>query len=423
MRDFWGSPKRFEDWRLMMKRLKKPPALLAFALLLFLAIPGSSRPASASIGASVSVSGFHGALAPYGTWVTVGNYGRCWRPARVSFGWQPYSNGRWLYTDYGWTWASYDPWGEIPYHYGTWVYDPADGWVWVPGTVWGPAWVTWCSTDDFIGWAPLAPGFVFTTSGYFGRPIVCPTSSYVFVATRSFVGVNAASVRVAPSQNATLLRSGTKTTRFSVANGVVRTSGPDPKRIERVTHRAIRPTSLSRANLRPTRFNAARGSRIALTTRSSATSRPAVSTRAAGERQATAHATAHSNRSTMVRGRVPKVQASPNRVLSHARPSGHPKTLVTSGRRVAPRKQAAPRTRVTTLRSSSGPAPTLTATYPVTAQHGARAVERAPAPVVARERPVVHAAPRVESRPAAAPRIEARHGQPSPRASRKEDGR
>lgn len=234
-----------------MKRLKKPPALLVFALLLFLGISGSSRPASASVGWSVSVSGFQGALAPYGTWVTVGRYGNCWRPSRVGRGWLPYSNGRWLYTDYGWTWVSYDPWGDIACHYGTWDYDPAYGWVWVPGYVWGPAWVTWCSTDDFIGWAPLSPGFAFTTSGYFGRAFVDPASSYVFVPTRSFAGVNASTVRVSPTQNATLLRSGTKTTRFSVANGVVRAGGPDPKRIERVTHRAIRPTSLARACGRP----------------------------------------------------------------------------------------------------------------------------------------------------------------------------
>src|SRR5690242_18895021 len=100
---------RFDSWRLMMKKLlRKPPVLYAFALLLVLGTTGS---ASASVAWSVCVSGFDHALATSGTWITVGSHGRCWRPARVSFGWQPYSNGRWLYTDYGWTWVSYDPWG------------------------------------------------------------------------------------------------------------------------------------------------------------------------------------------------------------------------------------------------------------------------------------------------------------------------
>ena len=41
--------------------------------------------------------------------------------ARVPSGWQPYSNGQWVYTEYGWTWISDDPWGGNPYHYGTWA--------------------------------------------------------------------------------------------------------------------------------------------------------------------------------------------------------------------------------------------------------------------------------------------------------------
>jgi hypothetical protein len=29
------------------------------------------------------------------------------------------------------------------------------GWYWVPGNVWGPAWVSWASGGDYIGWCPL----------------------------------------------------------------------------------------------------------------------------------------------------------------------------------------------------------------------------------------------------------------------------
>jgi hypothetical protein len=31
------------------------------------------------------------------------------------------------------------------------------GWVWVPGTRWAPAWVSWRSGDGYYGWAPLPP--------------------------------------------------------------------------------------------------------------------------------------------------------------------------------------------------------------------------------------------------------------------------
>ena len=34
---------------------------------------------------------------------------------------------------------------------------PRCGWVWTPDRVWGPAWVTWRSTGDVCGWAPLPP--------------------------------------------------------------------------------------------------------------------------------------------------------------------------------------------------------------------------------------------------------------------------
>src|SRR6266496_1683468 len=45
------------------------------------------------------------------------------------------------------------------------------GWVWIPGTVWAPAWVTWTYNDNYVGWAPLPPSIVFGSSGYSGRAI------------------------------------------------------------------------------------------------------------------------------------------------------------------------------------------------------------------------------------------------------------
>src|SRR3954463_11004674 len=44
---------------------------------------------------------FYTPLSPYGEWVVVAGYGRCWRPARVEVGWRPYSNGHWELTDAG----------------------------------------------------------------------------------------------------------------------------------------------------------------------------------------------------------------------------------------------------------------------------------------------------------------------------------
>jgi hypothetical protein len=106
----------------------------------------------------VSISLFYSTLAPYGEWIHYRDYGLCWRPTVVGVGWRPYTHGRWVWTDYGWTWVSYYEWGWAPFHYGRWTYDDYYGWIWVPDDVWGPAWVDWRFSDTYIGWAPLPPG-------------------------------------------------------------------------------------------------------------------------------------------------------------------------------------------------------------------------------------------------------------------------
>jgi len=92
------------------------------------------------------------ALAPYGSWVTAGSLGYVWRP-RVAFAWAPYLDGRWVWTAWGWTWLSWEPWAWT-FHYGRWSWAPAWGWVWVPGSVWSPAWVSWHWGGGYVGWAP-----------------------------------------------------------------------------------------------------------------------------------------------------------------------------------------------------------------------------------------------------------------------------
>ncbi len=127
-------------------------------------------------GVSIRSAGeFYEPLASQGTWVEVGSYGRCWRPAGVAVGWRPYCNGYWEWTDCGWYWVSDEPWAWACYHYGTWVCDSNYGWVWVPGVEWAPAWVYWRIGGDYIGWVPCGP------PGFTVEP-----SFYVFVESRHF---------------------------------------------------------------------------------------------------------------------------------------------------------------------------------------------------------------------------------------------
>ncbi|MEO6035130.1 MAG: DUF6600 domain-containing protein [Verrucomicrobiota bacterium] len=112
---------------------------------------------------------FESTLSPYGSWVDVPDYGRCWQPTVVVVNrdWRPYSDrGRWLYTSSGWYWQSDYSWGWAPFHYGRWHCDDRVGWVWSPDTTWGPAWVSWRYTDDYCGWAPLPPAARYDGFGF-----------------------------------------------------------------------------------------------------------------------------------------------------------------------------------------------------------------------------------------------------------------
>lgn len=133
--------------------------------------PGTA-PETAPPTAPVTVTYLNDSLTPYGSWVEVEGYGRCWRPTVVIYDstWRPYCDrGHWVYTDCGWYWDSDYSWG-VTFHYGRWFRHSNFGWCWYPDTVWAPSWVTWRSSDDYCGWAPLPPFSVYRPGvGFFYR--------------------------------------------------------------------------------------------------------------------------------------------------------------------------------------------------------------------------------------------------------------
>ena len=112
---------------------------------------------------NASYDTFYSKLDPYGDWRETADYGYVFQPraAEGSRKWRPYTNGRWVYTEAGWTWVSEEPFGWATYHYGRWTRLRNIGWVWVPGDEWAPAWVSWRKSDDYVGWAPLPPEATF----------------------------------------------------------------------------------------------------------------------------------------------------------------------------------------------------------------------------------------------------------------------
>jgi hypothetical protein len=141
------------------------------------------------------------ALAPYGSWLDLPDYGWSWQPTacRMNHSWRPYcDNGRWRWSDSGWYWDSRYSWGWAPFHYGRWSQHPQHGWVWHPDRTWAPAWVSWRNSADACGWAPLPPGADFTlNTGWtlHGRPVnaqqpdfgLAP-SAFTFVDKAHFLG-------------------------------------------------------------------------------------------------------------------------------------------------------------------------------------------------------------------------------------------
>src|SRR5438034_2238999 len=223
--------------------------LFALAMLVF----GASALQQAR--ADVSIDFFYDNLSG-GNWIDVEGYGYGWQPdlAVNDQNWRPYADGYWAYTDDGWTWVSYEDFGWATYHYGRWANLTDYGWVWFPGEDldWGPAWVSWRTGGDYVGWAPLpprGPGVV-----YEGRPIgpqvdiefdIGP-EYYNFCEVR-YIGEPVLRSYIAPRvQNVTYINNTVNVTNITVQNNVVYNYGPNYEVLSAHSNRPIQRLSIER---------------------------------------------------------------------------------------------------------------------------------------------------------------------------------
>jgi len=161
--------------------------------------------------AALEAGMFYEPLLPYGEWILNPRYGWVWAPYDVPIGWQPYSYGHWVLTDYGWTWVSDYPWGWACFHYGRWFHDDDYGWLWIPGNVWAPSWVVWRTDGEYIGWAPMPPearwrgeaGFDYRGLDF---DVLLPPSHYCFVYDRDFLDPHIRSCIILRARNVTIIR-------------------------------------------------------------------------------------------------------------------------------------------------------------------------------------------------------------------------
>jgi hypothetical protein len=177
-------------------------------------------------------------LSPYGEWVDVNGYGRCWRPAHVESGWRPYSNGHWESTADGWYWVSDEPWAWATYHYGRWQLAGNYGWVWVPQTQWAPAWVSWREGGGYVGWAPLPP----EPRGGVSVNVTIAPAAFCFVEERRMhEPVRPTTVIV---NNTTIINKTVNITKTKVVNKVVINEGPRRDEVEKATGKKIQEVSI-----------------------------------------------------------------------------------------------------------------------------------------------------------------------------------
>lgn len=189
-------------------------------------------------------------LEGYGVWVSHPRYGYVWIPEDVWYGWRPYSYGRWVWTDFGWTWVSSFRWGWIPFHYGRWGYDPfIGGWFWVPDTVWAPAWVAWRRGRFYIGWAPLPPGVRFVPGvGITSVSVPIDISFWIFVESRDFLSRRLRRHVLPVERNLTIVRFTMMRANLVVERGRIVNRGIDVAEVQRLTKQRVSKYELKRAD-------------------------------------------------------------------------------------------------------------------------------------------------------------------------------
>jgi hypothetical protein len=157
--------------------------------------------------------------------------------------------------------VSYEEFGGIVYHYGRWLRVDGEGWCWSPDYQWGPAWVSWRTSDDYVGWAPLPPearwrhdvGFgVWADSAYDIGP-----GYYSFCHVRDFGAPVLRPVLIDPGQNVAIIRGTVNVTNISfnsgfAGGGVVFNGGPRFEAVSAVVaHPIPRLKLVTNANIDP----------------------------------------------------------------------------------------------------------------------------------------------------------------------------
>ncbi|MBZ0171910.1 MAG: hypothetical protein K8E66_05980, partial [Phycisphaerales bacterium] len=267
----------------------------------------------------MDVGFFYEELSPYGDWVYTRDLGWAWFPRNVHSYWRPYTDGRWVMTEYGWTWVSYEPFGWATYHYGRWGWDSRFGWLWVPGTIWGPAWVSWQHGGGYVGWAPLPPSVGFEIGiglrlGGFNLSIGIRPEGYSFVPEHRFLDSRVSGYMVPTARNVTIIHNTTNITNYTYVDNRVVNRGVDVARIEKATGRQLQRLRVADAREKTRTEVAAKEVRIYRPDKQRLDAVPVGKRANAGQRAEPAPVIQEKNRPSAERRDAPDVQVAPRAV-------------------------------------------------------------------------------------------------------------
>jgi hypothetical protein len=328
-----------------MKNLKK---IWGIALVAFLLIVSAPHKTMAQEGEYISDQEFYDELQPYGTWIYDPQYGNVWVPD-VEEDFRPYATrGYWAMTTYGNTWVSDYPWGWATFHYGRWHFDNYYGWEWVPGNEWAPAWVSWRNGGGYYGWAPMEPGVSIDMS--FGDNYSVPNDYWVFAPYAYINYTNVYNYYVPRTRVRTIIRNTTWIRNRYTYNNRTYITGPRRDEIQRYTKRPVRVYNINNVN---------RPSRITVNNNNINIYRPAV-------RQNT-----NARPARVVDGAAYKEQNPTQRIGSRDRQKGAGYNAANAAKLAAAARNTNPDTKVVRVNNNNNPRP---ATSPANTNRPARPV-------------------------------------------------
>lgn len=169
----------------------------------------------------------------------------------------PYSNGQWVNTDNGWYFTAPTPAEEIVHHYGRWTYTEDNGWLWVPGRVWSPAWVDWKISDNLIAWAPIPPA-VYVVNNAIPFPVI-DEDRYIVVEKNYFIEPAVYKYFYKENKNKIMIKEMKRSDGIMVINHTIINKGPVVTDIEYFTKKKIEVVKINRVlNFNDVRYSSGR---------------------------------------------------------------------------------------------------------------------------------------------------------------------